>query len=55
MRITIAGLHPGRARIRDLLVPEATSSRPQVAEDGTFVVVLPAGGLLELDHESDPR
>jgi hypothetical protein len=55
MPVTIAGLHPGRASVRDLLVPEATSSQPELAEDGTFVVALPAGGLLELDHESDPR
>ena len=54
-QITIAGLFPGPAVVRDLLVPEATASQPGLEEDGTFVVVLPAGGLLELDHESDPR
>jgi hypothetical protein len=55
MNVTIAGLHPGPASVRDLLIPEATSSQPGLGEDGTFRVVLPAGGLLELDHESDPR
>ena len=55
MTVTVGGLSPGRASVRDLLIPDATSSQPGVGEDGTFSVVLPAGGLLELDHEADPR
>jgi hypothetical protein len=55
MRVTVAGLSPGPASVRDLLIPGATTTRPELNESGAFVVVLPAGGLIELDHESDPR
>jgi hypothetical protein len=55
MRVTVAGLHPGPANVRDLLLPDAPAPQPELGADGMFVVVLPAGGLLELDHESDPR
>ena len=55
MPVSIAGLSPGAASIRDLLIPEATASQPELHADGTYEVVVPAGGLLELDHESDPR
>ena len=55
MEVTVAGLHPGPASIRDLLVPGATASQPERGPGNSFSIVLPAGGLLELDHESDPR
>jgi hypothetical protein len=55
MPVSIAGLSPGAASLRDPLLPDATESQPELRADGTYEIVLPAGGLLELDHESDPR
>ncbi len=55
MDVTVAGLSPGPASVRDLLIPDAEPALPHADEDGTYHVVLPAGGLIELDHESDPR
>jgi D-apionolactonase len=48
---TIAPLAAGLARIRDLFDPTGTPYEFAVGDDGELEVALPAGGLLEIEHE----
>ena len=52
---TIAPLAAGIARVRDLFDPTATPYEFVVGEGGELEVALPAGGLLEIEHERGER
>jgi D-apionolactonase len=50
---TIAPLAPGLARVRDLFDPTATPYEFALGDGGVLEVALPAGGLLEIEHEAE--
>ena len=50
---TIAPLAAGLARIRDLFDPLGAPYEFAVGDAGELEVALPAGGLLEIEHEAD--